>query len=148
MSSQDYTTTFVVDQSPAQVFDAITNVRGWWNGDIEGSTGNLGDEFTYSYQDVHYSRQKITELTPGKKIAWHVLDARLKFAEDPREWTGTDVTFEIMQQGEQTEVRFAHQGLIPGLDCFDSCSSAWAFFIGGNLRRLITGEPPVAPPWG
>ena len=67
MTSQDYATTFLADQSPDEVFEAVTNARGWWSGDIEGSTGNLGDEFTYSYQDVHYSRQKITELIPVKR---------------------------------------------------------------------------------
>ncbi len=36
MSSQNYTTTFVVHQTPEQAFDAITNVRGWWPGEIEG----------------------------------------------------------------------------------------------------------------
>ena len=26
----DYTTSFVVDQAPNHVFEAINNVRGWW----------------------------------------------------------------------------------------------------------------------
>lgn len=52
----DYTTSFVVDQSPKQVFDAINNVRGWWGEDVEGSNQNVGDEFTYRVQDIHYSK--------------------------------------------------------------------------------------------
>ncbi len=148
MSSQDFTTSFSVDQTPEEVFMAITNVRGWWTGDIEGSTDKLGDEFTYRYQDVHYSKQKITELIPDKKAVWRVLDAQLKFAEDPSEWTGTEITFEVAQQGKQTEVRFAHLGLIPEFECFDNCSNAWGFYINRSLRRLITaGEGPAAPPW-
>jgi uncharacterized protein YndB with AHSA1/START domain len=137
MNSQSFTTTFVVDQTPEDVFAAITNVRGWW-GDIEGSTDELGEEFTYRYQDLHYSRQKVTELIPGKKIVWHILDAYLKFTEDPNEWVGTDITFEVARKGHHTEVRFTHLGLVPEFECFDTCSSAWGFYVNSSLRGLIT----------
>lgn len=148
MASQSFTASFSVDQTPEEVFNAITNVRGWWTGDVEGSTDKLGDEFTYRYEDVHYSAQKITELIPAKRVVWRVSDAHLKYAEDPREWTGTEIMFEVVQNGRQTEVRFAHLGLVPEFGCFDSVSSAWSFYINGSLRRLITtGEGPQAPPW-
>jgi hypothetical protein len=75
MKSQNYTTTFAVDQTPEEAFAAINNVRGWWSGNIEGNTDRLGDEWTYRYKDIHYSKQKITELVPAKKIVWLVLDS-------------------------------------------------------------------------
>jgi hypothetical protein len=79
---------------------------------------------------------------------WRVVDSKLSFASDPSEWTGTDIIFDIARQGDQTVVRFAHQGLTPQFECFDNCSSAWSFYINGSLRRLITtGEGPTPPPW-
>jgi hypothetical protein len=148
VTSQSFTASFSVDQTPDEVFKAITNVRGWWTGDLDGSTEKVGDEFTYRYQDLHYSKQKVTELIPGKKVMWRVLDAHLKFAEDPREWAGTDITFDVAHKNERTEVRFAHLGLTTELECYDSCSDGWSFYINRSLQRLITtGEGPTTPPW-
>ncbi len=113
MTSQNFTTTFVVDQTPDEAFAAITNVRGWWSGEIEGPTDKLGGEFTYRYQDVHYTKQRISELVPGHKVTWQIVDAYLSFTEDPNEWTGTNVTFEILPQGDQTEVRFSTSAWSP-----------------------------------
>lgn len=144
----NFTSTFTVAQSPEDVFSAITDVRRWWTGEIEGDTDKLGDEFTYHYGDMHYSKQKITELVPGRKVVWKVLDARLKGPQDPAEWTGTEIVFDITPKDAGTEVHFAHVGLVPDLECFDSCSSAWGFYVNGSLKRLITtGEGPAQPPW-
>jgi hypothetical protein len=146
MNAQNFTTTFTVDQTPEEAFAAINNVCGWWSGNpgVEGSTGKLGDEFTYRYEPHHYSRQKITEFIPGRKVVWLVLDGQLNFVNDKSEWTGTTITFEIAQKGDKTEVRFTHVGLVPDYECYGACSNAWGSYINGSLRSLITtvkGQP-------
>lgn len=138
MNANDYTTSFKVDQSPREVFDAINNVRGWWSGKIDGDTAKLGAEFTYRYKDFHLSKQKITELVPGKRIVWRVLESSLNFARDKSEWTDTNIVFEISQTGGKTEIRFSHIGLVPRFECYDNCSNAWGMLVNGNLRNLIT----------
>jgi len=146
--SNDFTTSFTVDHSPEEVFKAITNVRGWWTGDIDGDADTLGAEFTYRYPNLHYSRQKVTELLPGQKLVWRVTEAHLTFVKDPDEWAGTEIAFEVVSLGERTDVRFTHRGLRSDFECFDNCSNAWDFFVNGSLRRLITtGEGPATPPW-
>src|SRR5262249_6220062 len=144
MSIESFTTTFSVDEAPKQVFDAISNVRGLWSGNIEGGTEKLGDEFTYRSQDIHYSRQRLLEIVPDNKVVWLVLDSYLSFPEHKTEWTGTKVIFEIARKGNKTEVRFTHEGLVPDYQCFDKCSSAWGFYINDSLKSLITtckGDP-------
>jgi uncharacterized protein YndB with AHSA1/START domain len=138
MTNQSFSTSFSVDQSPNDVFAAINNVRGWWSGEIEGDTDRLGAEFTYRYKDVHRTKQKITELVPGTKIAWHVLDSDLSFVQRKSEWTGTDIIFEISRKGRKTQVRFTHAGLVPQFQCYGGCSGAWGTLINENLRKLIT----------
>ena len=141
---QHLSASFTVDQSPAEAYAAINNVRAWWSGEIDGPTDKLNGEFTYRYKNFHYSRQRVTELIPGKKVVWLVLDSSLSFIEDKTEWNGTQVTFEIAKKGNRTEVRFTHVGLGPENECFDGCSSAWSSYINGSLRSLITtgeGQP-------
>jgi len=146
VKDQNFTTTFSVDRTPQEVFDAINNVRGWWSEEIEGSTDKPGAEFKYHYQDLHRCKFKITEFVPGKKVVWHVLDNYFSFVMDKSEWKGTDVVFEIARKGNQTEVRFTHVGLVPAYECYKVCSSAWGKYITGSLRELIiTGKGQPNP---
>jgi hypothetical protein len=113
-------------------------------GQIDGPTDKLGAEFTYRYQELHRSTQKITELVPGKKVVWHVLDAKINFVKGKDEWNGTDIVFEIARDGGKTELRFTHVGLVPAIECYSKCSGAWGYYINESLCRLITtgkGEP-------
>ena len=144
MNNHNFTTTYLVDQTPEQAFNAINHVRGWWSEEIEGSTDKLGDEFTYHYKDVHRCKMKITEVIPGKKVVWRVLDNYFNFIEDKNEWKDTEISFEISRKGNKTEVRFTHVGLVPEYECFDVCSNAWGSYVNGSLRSLITtgeGKP-------
>ena len=144
--NHQYTTSFTVDQTPEEVFDAINNIRSWWSHAIEGSTDKLGAVFYYHYQDIHRCTFKITELVPGKKVVWHVLQNYFNFVEDKTEWTGTDVVFEITKKDNTTEVRFTHVGLVPTYECYTVCSDGWGTYINGSLRSLITtgiGQPNV-----
>jgi uncharacterized protein YndB with AHSA1/START domain len=152
MNERDFTATFVVDQSPEEVFAAIKNVRGWWGQGIEGSTEKPGDEFTYRHEDMHYSKQKLVESVPATKLEWLVLDdAYLGFVKDKSEWKGTRLRFEISKKQSKTEVRFTHVGLVQSHECFSMCSNAWSFYVKESLRSLIAsgkGEPDVTAAGG
>jgi hypothetical protein len=145
MTAQDYSVKISVDATPERAFEAINNVRAWWTGEpgVKGRTDKLGDEFTYTYDPYHYSKQKITELVPGKRVVWHIQESNLSFIEDKDEWTGTNIVFEISRKGPKTEVRFTHKGLVPKIECYSACSDAWGSYITGSLRKLIaTGTRP------
>jgi len=146
MSTSHFTTRFTVPQSPEQVFAAITNPRRWWSAAIEGDTARLEGEWRYRYQDVHRATFRTTELVPGKKVVWHVVDNHFNFVKDATEWTGNDLIFEIERRGDQTEVRFTQVGLVPSYECYEVCSNAWSSYVTGSLRQLIaTGEGQPNP---
>lgn len=138
MKDDTLTCKFTVEQTPREVFEAITNVRGWWSGAIEGPTDELGAEFSYRYRDLHYSKQRITALVPGERVVWRVVESHLAFVADATEWNGTEIRFDLARQGAHTEVRFEHAGLTSRHACFDKCSSAWRSYVTGSLRKLIT----------
>ena len=138
MTTSDFTTTLLVDQTPKEVFDAINNVRGWWQGEIEGSTNKLNDEFTYRVKEIHFSKQKLVEVIPDKKVVWLVTESKLNFITNESEWTGTKISFEISEVNGKTQLRFTHHGLLPKIECYGACSNAWSQLIQQSLFSLIT----------
>jgi len=139
MNDQSLSIGFTVDEDPEQVFAAINDVRSWWSGDIDGTTDEIGSEFTYTYEDLHHSTQRIIDLVPGRLVTWHVVEASIRFVEDETEWTNTVIRFDITPRGPRTEVRFTHVGLVPDSECFDSCSTAWTYYVGTSLRNRVSG---------
>jgi hypothetical protein len=138
MKKQDFTTTLIVDQTPKQVFDAIRDPQVWWPGEIKGSSAKLNDEFTYQYEDLHLSKQRVIEMVPDQKMVWLVTESAINYAEDKKEWTGTKIVFEISQKDNKTQLRFTHLGLDPTIECFESCSLSWSQIIQQSLFSLIT----------
>jgi hypothetical protein len=134
----DFTTIILVSQTPTEVFNAVNNVRGWWQGEIGGNTNKLNDEFTYRVEEIHFSKQKVVEIIPDKKVVWLVTDSKLNFTKDKSEWTGTKISFEISEINNKTQLRFTHTGLVPKIECYGACSNAWGQLIQQSLFSLIT----------
>lgn len=144
MNTTNLSYTYTVNASPEKVYNAINNVRGWWSQAIVGDTDKLGAEFKYAYKDMHRSTQKITELTPGKRVVWEVTDSYLSFIENKSEWNGTKVVFDIVPAGDKTELRFSHVGLTPQSQCYTMCYEGWGMYVNDSLKKLIetgTGNP-------
>lgn len=144
MEKQDFTITILVDQSPNEAFNAITNVRGWWSEAVEGATDIVNAESVYHYRDIHYCKMKLVELIPGEKVVWLILDNYFKFTTDKSEWIGTKLVFDITKKEEQTAVTFTHEGLVPQYECYEICREAWTNYIKESLYKLIAtgkGEP-------
>lgn len=137
MKQKDFTVSILTDKRPEEVFNAVNNVRGWWQGEIVGSTESLNDEFTYRMGTVHFSKQKITEMKPNRKVAWLVTESSLSFADRKDEWTGTRVQFDISPEGNRTKLTFTHFGLVPTLQCYGNCSGAWGLLIEKSLFSFI-----------
>ena len=78
------------------------------------------------------------ELIPDKKIVWMITDSKLTFLKKPDEWTGTRIIFEILKKESKTQLVFTHEGLVPEIECYDSCSPAWSRYLTEKLLPLIS----------
>jgi len=138
MKKQDYTVSITVNATPQEVFKNINSVTKWWTEDLDGNSQKLNDEFTVRFGDVHMSKQKLVEVIPDKKIVWLVTDSKLNFIEDKREWTGTKISFDLSKVGDKTQINFKHVGLVPQVECYESCVQGWDQYVKGSLFKLLT----------
>ncbi|HEY9533729.1 MAG TPA: SRPBCC domain-containing protein [Mucilaginibacter sp.] len=143
MKNQDFTTTILVDQTPAEAYNTILNVRAWWSGlfdeSFEGGSAKPGDEFSFfAGGGAHYTKQKLVELVPNKKVVWLVTEANLSFVDKTDEWNGTKISFDISQEHGKTKIVFMHIGLVPEFACYDSCAPAWTQYIQERLVNALS----------
>ena len=146
MHETSYHAEFTLDRTPDEVFDAVTDVRGWWSQGLEGASAELGDEFTFADGDdsIRRARFRLVEVVPARRVVWEVLDSYLGFVDDHEEWTGTRVVFDIAESTEGTTLHFVHEGLTPSSECYEACSRGWDFYLDQSLPQLVTtgaGQP-------
>lgn len=138
------TASVIVDASPRQAYDAINDVRSWWSGNITGPTDEVGAEWFYLVPDIHFSKQRVDELVPGKRVVWQFTDGYLDFIADKKEWVGTTGRFDISEEDGKTRVTFTHEGLERADECFDVCYDAWTHYVTVSLKaRIETGAGQI-----
>ena len=145
MENQDYTCSIEVSAPPAEAFNGINNVQGWWAENFEGDSTHPGDTFTVRFGET-YGTFRITEMVPNKKVVWYTEDSYLYFLKDKREWVGTSIVFEISPTANGSIVKMTHIGLVPTIECFKDCQKGWNFYIQESLFNLLTkddGKPGV-----
>lgn len=142
----DYTLTLLLTATPAEVFEAITDVRGWWSENITGETDTKGAIFNYSFKDVHRCKIEVTELIPNQKVVWQVLENHFNFTKDPKEWVGNHIIFKIETTEEGTRLTFTHLGLIPEYECYQICHDCWTDYLQNSFTQLLsTGKGSPNP---
>ena len=144
MEKQNYTASIKIDATPQEVFNCINSVTDWWTENLEGRSQKLNDEFSVRFGDIHYSKQKLVEVMPNKKVVWLVTDSHLSWIKDKQEWTNTKISFEIISKGTYTQLIFTHIGLVPEIECYNDCRKGWDQYIKNSLFKLLTsgkGQP-------
>ena len=144
MQNNSYTTTIEVAKSPEWVFSRINDVSKWWSKDFEGNSSKLNDEFVIHHPERHYSRQKLIEFIPNKKLVWLVTQSTLHWlTNDKKEWTNTKMIFELIPNGDKTFIKFTHEGLLPEKECYDKCEGGWNMVIKDRLFNYITTDKAI-----
>ena len=80
----------------------------------------------------------LVKLEPGKRVQW-------RFTAGPEEWVGTDLTFELSRDGDQTLIVFGHCNWREAVEFMAHCSMKWATFLLSLRELLETGKGKPSP---
>lgn len=141
MATTNFTYSFSTRKPPEEVFAILRNPKQWWIGlydeIIRGKSEKTGDEFHFKAGGgLHDTLQKLTDVVPNKKLIWQVTKSHLSFLSNPEEWKDTKICFDLQLKEGRTEITFTHEGLVPEIECYDSCSSAWTGYLD-NLKKAL-----------
>jgi hypothetical protein len=141
MKKENFTYSFKSSKTPKEIFELLLNIEQWWSGlygeSIKGKSQHVNDEFSFKAGGgMHYSKQKLVDLIPTKRIVWLVTDSELSFLSDTGEWNNTKICFDILPQENKTMVTFTHKGLMPQMECYTNCSDAWTNYLEKLKKKL------------
>jgi uncharacterized protein YndB with AHSA1/START domain len=125
--------------SPDAVYAALTTLdglSGWWTRDTTGNT-EVGGVIAFRFVAGGFD-MKVVELAPGKRVLWEVV-------EGPAEWIGTQVNFDLRQEGDYTIVLFEHRGWAEPVEFMHHCSTKWATFLLSLKQLVETGKGSPDP---
>jgi uncharacterized protein YndB with AHSA1/START domain len=133
-------------KSPAaQVYKALATIDGlahWWTNEVQGEEGIGGKiKFTFRTEAGEVKGEmvmEVKELTDGKNVRWSC-------TEGPSEWIGTDITFDLSQQDDQTIIIFGHRNWKEEVEFKAHCSMKWAVFLLSLREYVETGKGKPSP---
>jgi uncharacterized protein YndB with AHSA1/START domain len=129
----------------SKVYEAVSTVKGvagWWTNETTGSSV-VGGTITFRFltldgKEIGKMSAEVTALEPNKRVQWRV-------TEGPAEWIGTDIVFDLYQEGEYTIVLFGHKNWREQVEFMAHCSMKWGVFML-SLRELVeTGKGKPSP---
>ncbi|WP_069161030.1 SRPBCC family protein [Nocardia altamirensis] len=126
-----------IKSSVDEVYSALATVdglSGWWTDQTQGDS-NAGGVVQFRFKADGFD-MKVTDLQPGKQVQWEVVGG-------PPEWIGTEVVFDLKQDGEYAIVLFKHQGWKEPVEFMHHCTTKWGVFLM-SLKSMVetgTGAP-------
>ena len=144
MENKNFSATIEVINSPEDIFQRITkDVAKWWGGkDLSGKSISLNDEFIVNHPGAHYSKQKLIEVIPNKKVVWLVTESKLSWLKNQEEWANTKMIFEITSKSHSFLLHFTHEGLVPEKESYEKCAQGWSMVIKDWLYNYIMYNKP------
>jgi len=126
--------------SPEDTYQALTTAEGlaaWWTNETHVDGGDGGDVIRFRFGGDNGFDMKVLALDPARRVLWQVIGG-------PEEWVGTRIDWQLSQDGDDTIVRFKHEGWREPVDFMYHCSTKWAMFLM-SLKSLI--ETGRGAPW-
>ncbi|MDB5103175.1 MAG: Activator of Hsp90 ATPase 1 family protein [Fibrobacteres bacterium] len=133
-------------KAPApKVFKALATIEGlagWWTEETLGDA-RVGGKIEFLFKSgtgdlIGKMVMQVEALNPDKEVKWRCVDG-------PPDWIGTDFTFQLSFQDNQTILLFGHRNWSEATESTAHCSMKWATFLL-SLRELVeTGKGRPSP---
>ena len=127
----------------SKVYEAVSTpkgVAGWWTRETTGRAGGAMTSVFHSPDGKEIGRMDfdLLKAEPGKNVQW-------RFTAGPEEWVGTDLTFELSRDGDQTLIVFGHRNWREAVEFMAHCSMKWATFLLSLREFVETGKGRPSP---
>jgi len=136
MANKDFHRAITVNASAEKAIKQISQVNLWWAKNFTGSSEKLNDTFTVRFGET-FVDFVVSEFVPNKKVVWKVTDCNLHWIKAKKEWKDTEVVFELSSEKNKTKIDFTHNGLVPGVECYNDCEAGWNGHITNSLVNYI-----------
>lgn len=146
MGKNSFTCNIAAKTSASEAIKKIGNVPEWWGVTFTGSAREQHDMFTVTMGGDSFFNFTVAELIPGKRVIWLVTDCNMPWYADKKEWTNTQLIFDLTEKGNVTELRFTHEGLTPDLECYKDCEPGWTHWIRTSLFSYLTNGKGIFRP--
>ncbi len=128
-----------------QVYKALTSLEGlsnWWTEQVKGDE-QVGEKIEFIFRSVTGELKgsmvmEVLELNTPTNVRWRCIKG-------PDEWVGTDITFLLSQQDDQTILLFGHRNWREAVEFTSHCSMKWAVFLLSLREYLETGKGKPSP---
>ena len=128
-----------------QVYKALTSLEGlsnWWTEEVNGDE-QVGKKIEFRFRSVTGELKgsmvmEVLELNTPTNVRWRCIKG-------PDEWVGTDITFLLSQQDDQTILLFGHRNWREAVEFTSHCSMKWAVFLLSLREYLETGKGKPSP---
>ena len=126
----------------SDVFAAVSTVdgvAGWWSKETTGAGNEFDVRFlTPTGKEIGGMTMDVTTVEPNRKVHW-------RFKTGPEEWIGTEATFDLYQDGEDTILLFGHRNWREPVEFMAHCSMKWATFMLSLKELVETGRGKPSP---
>ncbi len=129
-------------QEVYKALSTVEGIAGWWTKDTSGIS-QPGETIVVRFVspegiELGSMNMVVKALAPGKKVHWN-------FTAGPEEWIGTDVIFDLHEEGEYTIVLFAHRNWKEEVEFMAHCSMKWGVVMLSLKKLVETGKGKPSP---
>ena len=129
-----------IKASAESIYQALTDPKllaKWWTADTRGKS-EVGSHLEFWFGNF-CQKFEVTALKPRELVKWKGAE------EGMRDWAGTEISFRMRADGDQTFVRFTHANWANDTDFLAHCSTKWAVFLISLKDLMETGKGRPAP---